>query len=155
MPSDFFAGVDTLSEMVGRGVYQGKIVVDQVYAAPQERGFWVTGPLAGHTNQPRHGGQHHYLRDSLVGQADETWQSVADRTFDPDGIHTAMVDSVEAVSAEVGFRAQVEFTNLRRSGHPSVTHNGMVVYDRPPAVNRLSRAELDALHHDDGDGKHR
>ena len=144
MPGDFAARMEALSEMVGDGSLTGKVAVDQLYAAPLERGFWVTGPLAGHTNHPRHGGQTHYLRDGLTEGAPGFFERIAEGVLEPDGCYKAMVDDVEALSAQVGVRAPVEFGDLRMSGHPRVFDNGMLVYDRPPAVERLTRAELEA-----------
>lgn len=144
MASDFFAQIDAIAADVGDGVYEGRVSVNQVYAAPLERGFWETGPLAGHVNHPRHGGQTHFLRDGLIENRDHYLSQLASQALEPDGIYKAMVDNVEHLSAQVAIRAPVEFGDLRRSGHPSVSHNNMVVYDRPPAVERLSRAELEA-----------
>lgn len=144
MPGDFFDGVAALKDMVGSPI-GGDVTVDQVYAAPIERGFWETGPLAGHTNHPRHGGQTHFLRDGLHENADLYLQNLADDALEPGGLYRAMVDNVEYLSAQVEQRAPVEFDNLRRSAHPTVTRDGGVVYDRAPAVTRLSREELNAL----------
>lgn len=141
---DFEVGADILDHIVGHGDITGTLEVNQVYAAPIERGFWVTGPLAGHTNHPRHGGQTHFLRDTFVESAPAWMARIAERVLEPDGQRGAMVDAMEEASAQVAVRAPVEFGDLRRSGHPYVTEDGAVVYDRPPAVERLSRAELEA-----------
>jgi hypothetical protein len=39
-----------------------------------------------------------------------------------------------------------ETTVLARSGHPTVTDEGALVYDRAPEVPRLSDEELRAIH---------
>lgn len=144
MAGTFAARIRELMDRVGDGIMVGEVVVNQVYAAPIERGFWVSGPLAGHTNQPRHGGQHHYLRDPLFAGAPLYWQQVADRVFEPDGIYLAMVDNVEVISAQVAVLAPVEFGDLRRSASPRVYDNGHEVYYRAPGVERLSEAQIDA-----------
>lgn len=154
MASDFFARVDALADEVGNGIIEGRVTVDQVYAAPIERGFWVTGPLAGHTNHPRHGGETHYLRNGLFENEAVYLRNLADHALERDGLYKAMVDNVEFLSAQVEVRAPVEFDHLRRSGHPSVTRNGAVVYDRAPAVHRLSREELDAERGEGIEGHH-
>lgn len=148
MVSDFFTRAAELAEQVGPDI-TGTVAVDQIYAAPIERGRWITGPLAGHSNHPRHGGQTHYLRDGLHENADAYLQNLADQALGPDGLYTGMVQNVEVLSAQVESRAPVEFGNLRASAHPVVTRGGAVVYDRPPAVPRLSREQLDALRKDE------
>lgn len=57
-----------------------------------------------------------------------------------------MVDNVEDLAGQVATTAPVDLGNLRDSAHPTVTDQGGLVYDRPPAQHRLSEAELRALH---------
>lgn len=62
------------------------------------------------------------------------------------GLTEAAVNVAEDLSATAADRTPVEFGDLRNSGHPTVTDDGAIVYDRPPAVPRLSEAELRAKH---------
>lgn len=140
----FADGCDALSERVGFGLLEGKVMVNQVYAAAMERGSWVEGPLAGHANHPLHGGEQHYLEHSMTDNAPVLLANLAEHALEQDGLYAAMVDDMELVAAEVGIRAPVEFGNLRDSGHPQVIDNGAVVYDRPPASPRLSTDEIAA-----------
>jgi hypothetical protein len=52
---------------------------------------------------------------------------------------------VESLSDQVEVQAPVLFYNLRRSGHPSVTLGGALIYDRAPYQPRLTEAQLRAL----------
>lgn len=122
--------------------WEGTVNVDQVYAAPMERGFWVSGPLAGHTNEPRHGGETHFLANSLADHQDAYLQRAADRLLSDHGTLSAMVDNVEDLGGQVATRAPVEWGDLRESAHPAVTKDGATVFDRPAAVPRLSPGEL-------------
>lgn len=57
-----------------------------------------------------------------------------------------MTDVAEDLAREVSVKAPVEWGDLRGSGHPTVDDNGETVYDRAPAVHRLSEEELRAKH---------
>jgi len=61
-----------------------------------------------------------------------------------DGGEHAIVNAVEDLAEDGGVatRAPVEFDDLRRSGHPTVTSDGVEIYDRPPRQHRLSEEEL-------------
>jgi hypothetical protein len=61
-----------------------------------------------------------------------------------DGGQQSVIDSMEHLSGEVERLAPVEFGDLRASGHPSVTDDGHVIYDRAPRQHRLTEAELAA-----------
>lgn len=145
MPGSFGEQLDRLAEQVGHGTLEGSLVVDQVYAAPQERGFWETGPNAGVLirNHPI-GGQEHFLSEPVDVNRDDYTRKLADGALDERGLYEAMVDNMEHLSAQVGFLAPVQFGDLRRSGHPTVTDDGALTYDRPPGVERLSAEELRA-----------
>lgn len=132
-----------LEEIVGHGDLQGKVRVDQVYAAVQHEGYWKTGPLAGVVirNHPR-GGQAKYLQEPLFDQASEYMQRLAGRAFELGGLVSAMRENMEDLSGEVYDRAPREFDDLRDSAHPTVTDGDVLVYDRPPRRARLSDAAL-------------
>lgn len=143
MPSTFFDRIDELAAIVGQGDLETKVEFDQVYAAPQERGFWETGPNAGVQirNHPGGGGSH-FLRDAVIAPADAHMQTLADHLLsDPVQGAIEVGHNIEAKASEA---APVLYVNLRRSGHITVTDDGAEVYDHLPAVGRLSREQLDA-----------
>lgn len=143
MAGDFQQRTADLADMVGHGKLEGKVEVDQVYAAAQHEGVWATGPLAGVVirNHPQ-GGQAHFLSEPLIADAPQSMQRLADHTLEPDGLHRAMEDNVEDLSGRVHDKAPREFGDLRDSAHPTVTDDGRTVYDRPPVRPRLSEAAL-------------
>lgn len=97
-------------------------------------------------HHPR-GGQAFYMRDTVyLGQ----WMARVSRgLIDKDGVHVeaAMKDVAEGFSWGVETRAPWEFNDLRRSGRPWVTRDGVVVYHREPGVQRLSEDQLRAKGH--------
>ena len=142
--STFGERIDALKERVGTGDLVGKVTVDQVYAWNQEYGGWLNfmgryGPKDLH---PRHGGEIHFLENSLRDNGSDYLQKLADHLLEERGLYDAMVDDVEHLSAQVAIRAPVETGALRLSGHPTVSDDGAPVYDRAPIVPRLSEAEL-------------
>lgn len=134
--ADFFARMDELAEMVGHGDLTGTVSVDQVYARFQHEGLDLYHPR---------GGQALYLQQPLMSHKDRYLQSVADGVLD-DGGRDAMIRAVEDLAEDGGVatHAPVELGDLRASGHPSVSSDGAVVYDRPPRQHRLSEEELRA-----------
>lgn len=140
--TSFEQGTRELERIVGHGKLVGKLEVDQVYAAPLEVGYWKTGPLAGVTNRPRHGGETHALANALQHVTPKAFQRMADHAYDEGGLAFAMISDVEDLSGEYHDRAPREFEDLRNSGHPTVTDNGKRVYDRPPLRSRLTDAQL-------------
>jgi len=73
-------------------------------------------------------------------------QAVADAMLDLERNLTDVVfDQMKDLVKQVEVRAPVEFSNLRRSGHATVTERGAVVRDQPPEQDRLNDAELKAL----------
>ncbi len=67
------------------------------------------------------------------------YAQIACALFRPRGLVQAMADAMEDLSAKVAEHAPVESGDLRRSGHPTVTDDGAVVYDRAPAQHRHAR----------------
>ena len=51
---------------------------------------------------------------------------------------------MEHLSDQVKVQAPILFNHLRRSGHPVVTKDGRVIYDREPEVHRLTEEQLRA-----------
>lgn len=143
----FFDRIDELDRAVGHGDLETRVEFNQVYAAPQERGFWETGPNAGVQirNHPRGGGSH-FLRNAIIGGADGLMEELARNAITPDGsdLVQAAINNGHTVDVDASTNAPVEFANLNRSGHITVTDDGAVVYERPPHVGRLSREQLDA-----------
>jgi hypothetical protein len=139
---DFADRIDQLMERVGSGDLVGRVECDQVYAAAQHNNLdWV---------HPR-GGQALYLQQPLMDHHEDYLQKIADGILD-DGGKRAMIDAVEDLAEDGGIArlAPVEYSDLRDSGHPSVTEDGAEVYDREPRQHRLSEDELKAkyrLHH--------
>lgn len=145
----FQEGCIELEKRIGHGDLSGKVIVDQVYAASQHEGTWVTGPLAGHVirNHPR-GGQAKFLEQPLFEKASDYMRNLADAVHD--GFLTqAMAENMEDLADEVHDKAPREHEILRNSGHPVVTDDGETVYDRPPIFPRLSEGDLKELRHGD------
>lgn len=90
------------------------------------------------------GGQAKFLEAPTVGGASEHMATLAKTVLEPGGPADGMREVVDGLSGKVGELAPVEFDDLRRSGHPSVEDDGVVVYDKPPEVPRLSEEELKA-----------
>lgn len=136
----FAEGVDKLHELVGHGQLIGSVTVDQVYAAVQHEGYWLTGPMAGHVI--RHG-RLKYLEGPLYEHVDSYCQEIADRLLD-EGAERPMVDNMKNLVTQVLIHAPVQYDNLRRSAAGRVTSEGKVVWDQPAEVPRLTREELKA-----------
>lgn len=146
MVSTFYGRVDHLADEVGHGNLEGKVTVDQVYA------HYIHEGISRFTGQPlvmHEGGEAGFLRNPLFEKNDERMKRLADAAITPEGsdLERAMADEMEELSTDVYERAPREFGDLRASGHPTVTSDGAVVYDRPPNVHRLSEEELRAKGH--------
>lgn len=135
MAGDFAERIRELQERVGDGTLRGKVEVDQVYARYQHEGLDFKHPR---------GGQAKYLEQPWLSEAENRVRTVAKTVLEPGGPQDGMRDVVEGGAEDVKTHAPVEFDDLRRSGHPSVEDDGVVVYDRPPEVPRLSEDELRA-----------
>jgi hypothetical protein len=144
MPGDFFEKIDELKDQVGEGHLVGSVEVDQVYAAAQETGVWVTGPNAGKSirNHPGGGGSH-FLGGALLEGSSGYMEEVAKTVLDG-GPAKGMEAATEKLGESASAKAPIEFGDLRESAHPTVTDDGSTVYDRPPAAPRLSDEQLDA-----------
>lgn len=71
-------------------------------------------------------------------------ESVAKTVLEPGGPADGMRHAVDHISDQVAVLAPVEFDDLRRSAHPTVTDDGAIVYDRPPEQPRLTEEQLKA-----------
>jgi hypothetical protein len=110
----------------------GQVEVDQVYAHYQH-----AHPEFHHPD----GGQAFYLSDPLYLKHEEYLRALAEGA-NTGHLRDAMIGVVEDLSQEVYDRAPWEFADLRASGHPTVSENGRVVYDRAPLCKRLDPEEL-------------
>lgn len=138
-----------LQSQVGVGDLTASIEFDQPYAAVQEEGGWLDflgkdGPKA-IVNHPGGGGSK-YLGSALLNYANRAAQNLADHVLDDEegSLIRAQAANAEKIAADASANAPIEFGDLKESDHPQVLDNGVVVYDRPPAVPRLSDAELKA-----------
>jgi hypothetical protein len=138
MASTFGDRLDDLKAMIGSGDLIGKVEVSQVYAKYQHEGLDFVHPR---------GGEALYLGQPLLDNHSRYLQAYADRLLE-DGGEQAFVDSMEDLAEDGGVatRAPVLYSNLRASGHPSVTSDGVTVYDREPRQHRLSEEELKAIY---------
>lgn len=138
--SSFAERIDVLSDLVGHGDLVGSVKVDQVYAAVQHEGYWVSGPMAGHSI---HRGHLKYLEGPLLAHVDQYMTEIADRLLEQ-GPDQAMEANMRNLVTLVLINAPVELDNLRRSASGKVTSDGAVVWDQPAEVPRLSSGELRA-----------
>lgn len=129
---DFVRNIDALRRRIGGGHLTGKVEVDQVYAHYQHE-----HPEFRHPD----GGKAFYLRDPLFANARGYMEKCAVHILNG-SVNDAMIENMEDLSRAVYEQAPWEFGDLRASGHPTVTRDGATVYDRAPAVHRLSAAEL-------------
>jgi len=133
----FREGLREISDRVGHGSLKGSVEVDQVYAHYQHEGLTFHHP---------DGGEPLYLLTPLFAKGTQDYMHrLAERAFRD--IHGAMVDNMEDLSGEVFLRAPWEFGDLRASGHPVVSVNGAVIYDRRPNVERLGPDDLRVKSH--------
>lgn len=148
--TSFTDRLDMLAEEVGHDHLIGQVEVDQVYAHRQHEELTWKHP---------DGGQAKYLEQPWFAAVEDTMRHLAKTLLDAGGPAVGMTDAVETGSRAVFDYAPFEFGDLRASGHPSVVDGGQVedvgdgkidvvggetVYDRPPAVHRLSEEELRA-----------
>lgn len=137
MPGTFVPNVERIITKVGGGILTAKVEFNQVYAHRQhyELGW----------KHPR-GGEALYLANALFGGVGEYLGLIAgsvDADLDPT---PGMIEVAEALARKSASNAPIMWGNLRMSNHPSVTHNGMLIYDRLPIMPRLTDEELDELH---------
>jgi hypothetical protein len=120
-----------LEREVGWGKITAKCVVNQPYAQNQHQ-----------TDHFRHtNGRSHYLGGPLLEHAFELIEGLARAAITPLGtdIHGEMVDIAETMSRYVWENAPKDTGRLSMSGHPSVSDNGRLIYDRPAIAPRMTR----------------
>jgi hypothetical protein len=136
--ADFFERTSELADMVGHGELTGMVEVSQLYAFAQHEHLEYRHPR---------GGKALYLQEPLMDNYSRYFEDIARRLLD-EGPEPAMRDAVEDLAEDGGVatHAPVLYSNLRASGHPSVTSDGETVYDREPRQHRLSEEELKAIY---------
>lgn len=123
--------LDELSDQVGHGTLEVKVVIDQVYAHYQHEGLDLDHPR---------GGNAEFLRRPLYSNSARYMRTVAEGLLED--VERAAVDVAEDLVRDAAEQTPREFDDLIRSGHPIVTSDGATVYDRAPEQARLSESEL-------------
>lgn len=136
MTGTFTERIAELRSLTGcrSGHLRGTVEVNQRYAHYQHERRDLRHPRGGGAG---------YLADPLMRNYRRYLTDYA-RTVLEDGGRLAMRRAVEDLAGDggVGRHAPLDFGDLRRSGHPSVTLGEEVIYDRPPLQHRLSDEEL-------------
>ncbi len=140
----FFKKMDELKEQVGKGVLEGKVSVDQVYAHYQDSGVGPRGKPAAAFEHPR-GGMAAYLSSWVVTDKDKYLQALADSIGEHTPMDDVMVKNMLDLATKVRRDAPREYWILRNSAHPEVRSGGKVIFDQPPVIGRLSQTELNAI----------
>jgi hypothetical protein len=133
---DFVERAEELRERMGDGILEGNVTVDQVYALYQHEGADF--------NHPR-GGEAFYLARPLLEGQDIMLGAFAAVL---DGHETAvdvMIGNMMGLADTTPIKAPVEFNVLRQSASPAVIDNGAEVFKLPPAMPRLTQAELNEI----------
>lgn len=124
-----------LLSIVGDNTIEGKVVVDQVYAKFQHESLDLAHP---------HGGGAKFLTKSLMQSYRSVYRGLARDAYRRYGLVSAMSQGMEQIAKGVYQNAPHEFNYLRNSASPRVKDRGRIVYNRPPVVKRLSKAQLRA-----------
>jgi hypothetical protein len=127
-------GADKVRHKVGWGPLVGKVEVDQVYARYQHERLDLKHPRGGYPK---------YLWLALSVRKDQYLQTLATSVLEQ-GPARGMRGVVEQIDRALHQFAPVDESNLRNSGHPTVTDNGELVYDRAPRQPRMSEEQLRA-----------
>lgn len=147
----FEEGCAELFAWVGDGHLTGHVVVDQVYAHSQHED--VSEVVLPQETEERHfkhphGGGPHYLSGPLLANLDGYMLQLTAAVLPRFGqdLEAEMMDCMEDLAGTGGVEtyAPSYYGNLRLSGHPFVTVDGVTVRDRPPAVARETDAEINA-----------
>jgi hypothetical protein len=133
----FYGRIEGLIDSVGDGSLVGKVEFDQAYAHRQHEELGWKHP---------HGGRAQYLSTALYQNLYGSLERIADHALQEGGPRLGMILAVERIATDAAAMAPIEVGVLRDSAHPSVEEHGIVVYDRPPAVPRLSDEALDRIH---------
>ncbi len=139
----FFARMDELSRLVGDGMIEGLVSVDQVYAHYQDSGEGPDGKPAELFEHPR-GGEAGYLSGQIEARRSEVIQTWADDALSGDLV-AVTVRIAQSFGEYVYLHAPREFWVLRNSVVIHVSDNRVPAFFQPPLIPRLSQAELDAI----------
>jgi hypothetical protein len=135
--STFFGRMDMLIKQVGEGEVTGTVEFDQAYAHRQHEEMGWMHP---------HGGMAQYLAIPFFALYPTFMSFLADHLLEEGGAEAGMIEAVELLARESASLAPYELGVLRGSAHPFVTHDGELVYDRPPIYPRLPDEVLDQMH---------
>jgi hypothetical protein len=129
MAGTFSERIGLLRDSIGAGHITAHCVVDQAYAQNQHETLTF--------HHPR-GGRAEYLRAPMLENMVILIQEIANKVLDEEGLglERAMIDTAEKFAQFVFDNAPKEIGELDGSGHPFVTRNGTVIYDRPPIYGR-------------------
>lgn len=146
MPGTFDQRMAELEAMTPKESVRATVEVDQVYAHYQHEGISYdhnpTTPSG--TLQYRNGGGAKYLERPWLEAAEHDMKRWADGLLREHGLFDASTGIADEGVRMVDENAPVEFGDLRESGHATVAVDGVVRYDVPPRVPRLSEDELKA-----------
>jgi len=129
MADTFNRKIDDLIADVGTGSLVAGCEVNQPYAQNQHQSVWFKHP---------HGGRALYLGGPLLENAFSLVEGLSRKVLTPGGseLRSGMIEVSETLSRYVLENAPKETGQLSLSGHPWVTDNGVVIYDRPPIAPR-------------------
>lgn len=129
MADTFNRKIDGLIRDVGVGTITARCEVDQPYAQNQHQSVWFKHP---------HGGRSLYLGGPLLENALVLVESISRSVLEPGGslLRMRMIEIAETLARYVLENAPKETGQLSLSGHPSVTDDGVIIYDRPPIAPR-------------------
>lgn len=135
MAGTFTQRIGLLRENLGTGQLIGGVEVNQRYAADQHFHDEYSHP---------DGGKAYFLRDPLYAKQEDYMQHLAENLLKEDGtgLSQAMMDNMESLSDSVYAEAPMEFADLKASGHPSVSRDGVILHDRAPYCSRISDEDL-------------
>lgn len=143
MSKTFAEGIDELKRIVGGGVLEGTITVDQVYAHYQDSGFGPHGTPAFAFDHPR-GGEAMYLSGPMRYRRSEVMQRWANNLLRGRIVHET-IDILHSFGDDVQMHAPREFEILRNSAALKLFDDGAPVFDLPALIPRLSEAEIKAI----------
>lgn len=139
----FAEGVKELKHLVGSGVLEGTISVNQVYAHYQDDGHGPHGMPAALFDHPR-GGEAAYLSGQMVQRRNEVMQRWANAVLRGRLVHET-IDMMQTIRDSVYLRAPRQFDILRNSTTLKLLDHRAPAFFSPAMMPRLSQAELNAI----------
>ncbi len=144
----FDEAVDELKAIVGHGVLEAEISVNQVYA------HWIDGTpdqIPGRSKHKfsvefdhPHGGEAQFLSGQIPEKRDSTFAEWAREALRGGLVRSTIRIALE-MRDQVFMRAPVEFGMLHNSTSIKVSDHGEPVFYTPALVPRLSEAEIKAI----------